>query len=247
MTYLKVFTDFRELMEPLDHAEKGRLFEAMLRYAEDSTEPVLEGNERFVWAMARRIIDREAEVYQEKVNSAGRARASRWKQPSDTRGDAQVSESASLVSDKENENEYDKEHEKEEENLNDLSKEYVCMSKGNAPSPAGTHIPEREEIESYCRERGNGIDPDYFYDYYAATGWQVGQHPIRDWQALIRAWEKRDAQKSAGPGPIADTVQNILDMAQRKRRDRQRNTLLNYDEKPSHARIEEISLDLNEL
>lgn len=49
------------------------------------------------------------------------------------------------------------------------------------------HTPTREEIESYCRERKNGIDPDYFYDYYAATGWQVGQHPIR-------AWENRDGQ-----------------------------------------------------
>lgn len=143
----------------------------------------------------------------------------------------------------ENAQEQDQEQYQEQKKDQDQEQEYVYEQ----AAPAGTHIPEREEIESYCRERGNGIDPDYFYDYYAATGWQVGQHPIRDWQALIRAWEKRDAQKSAGPGPIADTVQSVLDMAQRKRRDRQRNTLLNYDEKPSHARIEEISLDLNEL
>ena len=78
MTYLKVFTDFRELMAPLNDEEKGRLFEAMLCYAEDSNEPVLEGNERFVWPVARRTIDREAETYQEKVKSAGKARKSRW-------------------------------------------------------------------------------------------------------------------------------------------------------------------------
>ena len=231
MTYLKVFTDFRELMEPLDHAEKGRLFEAMLSYAMDGTEVALEGNERFVWPVARRTIDQEA----------GEAR--RKQKPAEgpaTEGNENERQGTNVnETNQEQEQEQDQEQKKDQ----DQEQEYVYEQ----AAPAGTHIPEREEIESYCRERGNGIDPDYFYDYYAATGWQVGQHPIRDWQALIRAWEKRDAQKSAGPGPIADTVQSVLDMAQRKRRDRQRNTLLNYDEKPSHARIEEISLDLNEL
>ena len=54
MTYLKVFTDFRELMEPLNAEEKGRLFEAMLSYAMDGAEIALEGNERFLWPVARR-------------------------------------------------------------------------------------------------------------------------------------------------------------------------------------------------
>ena len=58
MQYLKVFTDFKEFMEPLNDEEKGRLFVAMLDYAQDGSEPGLEGNERFVWAMAKRIIDR---------------------------------------------------------------------------------------------------------------------------------------------------------------------------------------------
>ena len=245
MTYLKVFTDFRELMEPLDHAEKGRLFEAMLSYAMDGTEVALEGNERFVWPVARRTIDQEAAAYESKVE-ANRERArkgaeARWSKGTDA--SSMPKDSASMSKHSENAQEQDQEQYQEQKKDQDQEQEYVYEQ----AAPAGTHIPEREEIESYCRERGNGIDPDYFYDYYAATGWQVGQHPIRDWQALVRAWEKRDAQKSAGPGPIADTVQNILDMAQRKRRDRQRNTLLNYDEKPSHARIEEISLDLNEL
>lgn len=245
MTYLKVFTDFRELMEPLNAEEKGRLFEAMLSYAMDGTEVALEGNERFVWPVARRTIDQEAAAYESKVD-ANRERArkgaeARWSKGTDA--SSMPKDSASMAKHSENAQEQDQEQYQEQKKDQDQEQEYVYEQ----AAPAGTHIPEREEIESYCRERGNGIDPDYFYDYYAATGWQVGQHPIRDWQALVRAWEKRDAQKSAGPGPIADTVQSVLDMAQRKRRDRQRNTLLNYDEKPSHARIEEISLDLNEL
>ena len=43
MDYLKVWTSFRELMEPLSDAEKGRLFEAMLAYAENGEEPAWKG------------------------------------------------------------------------------------------------------------------------------------------------------------------------------------------------------------
>ena len=58
MKYLKVWTSFREVMEPLSDAEKGRLFDAMLVYAESFEEPVnLAGNERFVWPAAKQWID----------------------------------------------------------------------------------------------------------------------------------------------------------------------------------------------
>ena len=70
MTYLKVFTDFRELMEPLNAEEKGRLFEAMLSYAMDGAEIALEGNERFLWPVARRTIDQEAAAYESKVQAS---------------------------------------------------------------------------------------------------------------------------------------------------------------------------------
>ena len=84
----------------------------------------------------------------------------------------------------------------------------------------------------------------------------MGQNPIRDWRALVRAWEQRDKQQGqlprpptgpGRPGPLADAVQNVLDVAQAKHRARQRNTLLNYREEPSHVQLEDISFDLDEL
>ena len=167
MKYLKVFTDFQELMEPLDFEERGRLFTAMIAYAEDGRLAELSGNERFVWAMARRIIDREAEIYEEKVSSAERARGCKRKPAADTKVDPMVEtkeealepDPLPLVSDKE----YDHEEEKEEEHDKEHEQEYVCMTKENAPAEAGTHIPTREEIKAFCEERKNGIDGDYFF------------------------------------------------------------------------------------
>lgn len=58
MEYLKVYTDFEQALEPYADAEAGRIFRAMLKYAEDGTEPNFRGNERFIWPTAKLNIDR---------------------------------------------------------------------------------------------------------------------------------------------------------------------------------------------
>lgn len=62
MGYLKINTNFAEILEPLQDAEIGRLFGAMLSYATNGTVPEFRGNERFVWNAAKQAIDRENEI-----------------------------------------------------------------------------------------------------------------------------------------------------------------------------------------
>ena len=57
MEYLKVWTSFRELLGPLNESERGRLFTAMLEYAETGEVPELKGNERYTWPAAKQSID----------------------------------------------------------------------------------------------------------------------------------------------------------------------------------------------
>lgn len=62
MKYLKVWTSFLELMKTLEYDEIGRLFEMMLIYAESGKEPeMIDGNERFLWPVAKQQIDLTAE------------------------------------------------------------------------------------------------------------------------------------------------------------------------------------------
>ena len=62
MKYLKVWTSFLDLMQSLQHDEVGRLFEMMLRYADNGEEPCeFEGNERFLWPVAKQQIDMASE------------------------------------------------------------------------------------------------------------------------------------------------------------------------------------------
>jgi hypothetical protein len=50
--------------------------------------------------------------------------------------------------------------------------------------------PTLEEVTAYCLERGKGVDPQKWYDYYSANGWKVGKNPMRDWKAAVRTWER---------------------------------------------------------
>lgn len=50
--------------------------------------------------------------------------------------------------------------------------------------------PSLEEVQAYCKERGNAIDAQFFLDYYNARDWKSGKTPIKDWKAQVRVWEK---------------------------------------------------------
>ena len=57
--------------------------------------------------------------------------------------------------------------------------------------------PTIEEVRAYCEERGNGIDPDRFIDYYASKGWMIGKNKMKDWKAAVRNWERKQQEKPA--------------------------------------------------
>ena len=73
----KVYADFADALALLGDAEQGRLFMAMLRYAQTGTEPDFRGNERFLWPQAKAGIDRCTNTYGNRCAAAAAARAAR--------------------------------------------------------------------------------------------------------------------------------------------------------------------------
>ena len=53
--------------------------------------------------------------------------------------------------------------------------------------------PTLEDVQAYCAERGKGVDPQKWFDYYSANGWKVGKNPMKDWKAAVRTWERSDS------------------------------------------------------
>ena len=63
MKYLKVFVDFAKDIEGLSDTEAGRLFRAMLQYADTDEELNLRGAEKILWPVAKKAIDNQKEAY----------------------------------------------------------------------------------------------------------------------------------------------------------------------------------------
>ena len=92
---------------------------------------------------------------------------------------------------------------KEKEKANDKAKanEHVEVhaKSSSADQPRRFVKPAVEEIRAFCAERGNGIDPQRFFDYYEARGWLIGSQPMKNWQAAVRTWEGREPARSPNP------------------------------------------------
>ena len=54
------------------------------------------------------------------------------------------------------------------------------------------HPPTLSEIQDYCRERNNSVDPERFYNFYQSKGWMVGKNKMKDWKAAVRTWERSE-------------------------------------------------------
>ena len=64
--------------------------------------------------------------------------------------------------------------------------------------------PELEEIESYCKERGNSISPSHFFDYYESKGWMIGKNKMKCWKSAIRTWERNSFSTSKPKRSVND-------------------------------------------
>ncbi len=81
-------------------------------------------------------------------------------------------------------------------------------------------VPDVEQVRQYAVKKGlEGFDAEAFTDYYTANGWRVGHSPMRDWQAAVRNWARRqelmDActlHRSGSPSANGRNSRNILNV-----------------------------------
>ena len=50
--------------------------------------------------------------------------------------------------------------------------------------------PSLEDVQNYCLERNNSVDPQAIIDFYESKGWMVGKNKMKDWKAAVRTWER---------------------------------------------------------
>lgn len=185
MKYLKVFTDFDEVMNPLSDAEKGRLFVAMLKYAAEGTEPDFRGNERYIWPAAKLNIDREKE-YCSRQQSNG-AKGGRPKTHQNPEEPTETQENP-LKPKKTKKSQKDKDKEK-----NNISfsgeKEKNAHARGEYKNVFLTD----EEYGKLCEKyRDADARIERLSEYIASSGKKYKSH-----YATICAWARKDAEQKA--------------------------------------------------
>ena len=185
VTYIKLFVDYLDAIEPLGDAERGRLFTSLLEYARTGEAPQLGGNERFLFPMMRAQIDRDNAAMA--GLSAARSRAGKSGVEA-KQANAKLAKQNEQMPDLLSKSSYDKDKDKDKD-----KDERVTRAKRFTP-------PTVEEVAAYVKERGSDVDVQRFVDFYSSKGWTVGKNPMKDWRAAVRTWEGRDkpAQSTSG-------------------------------------------------
>jgi len=81
----------------------------------------------------------------------------------------------------------------------------VQGAKKTAPPSLDRFIPpELKEVEDYCKERKNNVDPEKFYNHYESNGWMVGKNKMKKWRAAIITWER------SNPKPQGDGIKMVM-------------------------------------
>ena len=191
LEFFNAYHSYLKSIEPLNDAERGRLFTALLEYSNTGVNPDLRGNERFIFPMIREQIDRDKARYEAKCKRNRENVAVRW--------NTTVYES--IPDDTKNTKTKEKEKEKTKEKAKDKEKE----SNNRRFTP-----PTLAEIADYCRERGNNVDPKKVFDYYEANAWKDSSgKPVKSWkQKIISVWEN-DENKAPKQGRNAALLESI--------------------------------------
>ena len=56
--------------------------------------------------------------------------------------------------------------------------------------------PTIDVIKDYCNERNNNIDAETFFDFYESKGWFIGKNKMKNWEASVRTWEKKEQKNN---------------------------------------------------
>lgn len=186
--FLCVYHDMIPTLEKLQPAEVGRLILAALKYDATGEQPAsLPGKEDLIWPMIMAQIDRTNASYEAKCETNRKNALKRYDgmPPHATACDG---------------TQYNKNTIQDEDNTKTKTNTEGVKGKAGAFRP-----PKLEDVEAYCRERGNGVDPQHFIDYYTSNGWRVGRNPMKDWKAAVRTWERKDAA-SRKPEKITNNI-----------------------------------------
>lgn len=198
--YFNAYHSYLKSIEPLNDAERGRLFTALLEYSSTGEVPDIRGNERFIFPTMKEQIDRDKQKYDAKCKKQAEKAKKRWDAEACHGMPEHAEGCQDMPSDADDAKTKAKEKAKEKAKAKAKAKE-----NNNPQTPlkgARFTPPTVDEVAAYCQERNNGIDAQHFVDYYAQQKWKLSNgNKMADWKAAVRTWESRDKKRSPQQAP----------------------------------------------
>lgn len=214
-----IYFDIRKALNFLTDQQKGRLFQAILDYAEQGSVPQFDGVMAMAWAFVQPQLDRDGERYAGKVVKTKYAVYVREAKKKDEQPMPFEEWRYSQLSSDDNE-------------ISDGSRRYPTTNTITTPITATTPVtattpitattqtqhkngeqeenrrcftenqsqkqgfipPTVDEVRTYCNDNNFSFSPERFVDYYQAKGWMISGTVMMDWKAAARIWERKEKQ-----------------------------------------------------
>lgn len=210
LAYLQIFADKVELLEPFDDAERGRLLTAMLAYALRDEDPVLTGNERYIWPVFRQMIDQSKQALHAKQN-AGHARQTKQSAAPAQQEAADTQQTAAGSSSNQQTASPAQQEAAEPHIIQESRIKNQESGIRNQDMEEGKRTrfrpPTVDQVIAYARDAGLVINAQRFVDFYASKGWKVGGSGMKDWRAAVRNWAAREHLPPSRCGPTVKGVE----------------------------------------
>ena len=178
--------DYLKKTEKLSDAELGRVVRALMRYHATGEEVELDIKESMVFDFIRVDIDNQESAYRAKCEKNKEIRLK-----------ALEDERQRTSTDVNERDLY-----KDNDNDKDIKNNNTITGIKEKPQKRFTP-PTVEEVAAYCKERNNGINPQYFVDYHIARAWVLSNgKKMKDWKAAVRTWTNQEKKTGFDTGIV---------------------------------------------
>lgn len=187
------YRSFRDAVEMTDKSDQLILYKAIADYALDGTEPdisTLGALGRLCWTAISPNIKSGRKNFENGCNGgAPKGNSNAKKQPKNN-PDSTEKQPGETSNENVNEN--------ENVNVNENGdKNRECEMENVATKRRAFVAPTLAELQTYISEKGfTNVNAEQFIDHYTANGWNVGKSPMKDWQAAVRNWNRRDLRSA---------------------------------------------------
>lgn len=182
-SWFKLFLNQKAMIDAVTDEAAGKALKAALHYFDTGEVADIEPLAGVVFAAMKPYIDEAFQDFQRSVDTGRSGAQKRWEKD----GSPPIAPLYHPIGvSTEADAEADTDTDVEEEGDVDRVAKPTTRQRFTPPSV--------DEVRVYCKEQGYSVDAERFVNHYESNGWMVGKNKMKNWQAAVRNWVKRDKE-----------------------------------------------------